>query len=70
MTVCAASAIDTEIKIANLCARVRATTGRDREIILARIADQSVAFVDMNLPCNVFALFTCAGWEEDNLMVL
>ena len=70
VTVDAAGALDTKIKIAHLSARVGASARRDREIRSTRIADQCIAFEDMDLPCTGFALLTYAGREKDDGMVL
>ena len=70
MAVGAARALHAQIKVAHLLASVGASALGDLELISARVADQFVALVDVNLPLSVSALLSGAGREEDDGVVL
>lgn len=64
MTVCASGALDTEIEVAHLIARVATSYAGNREMLSARVADQGVASVDMDLACLISPLLCFPCWVK------
>ena len=68
MAIRAATAVDTEVKITRLIARVRATASLYRKHILATVAIQHVTLVDMQNALSAPALLIPSSGKELNQM--